>query len=157
MEQGIGFSYLIATGNEAHVGMADIINFMVEDTHTQVIMAFIEGIRDRGKFLEAVHKAWKKKKPIIVLKIGRSDAGKTSALSHTGSLAGSEMVNEAAFKQNRVLIAEDVDDLIESARIFTQSALPHGDGIGVVSTSGGMAGLAADLIQKRGLRMGSLL
>lgn len=156
MEQGIGFSYLIGTGNEAHVDLADIINFMVEDRHTQVIMALIEGIKDVKKFLEAAQKALKKKKPIIVLKIGKSDSGIKSALSHTGSLAGSEKVNEAAFKQNGILIAEETDDFIESTRIFTQSILPNGDGIGVVSTSGGMGGLIADLIQKRGLRMGSL-
>lgn len=156
MEQGIGFSYLIGTGNEAHVDLADIINFMVEDRHTQVIMALIEGIKDVKKFLEAAQKALKKKKPIIVLKIGKSDSGIRSALSHTGSLAGSEKVNEAAFKQNGILIAEETDDFIESTKIFTQSILPNGDGIGVVSTSGGMAGLIADLIHKKGLRMGSL-
>ena len=156
MEQGIGFSYLIGTGNEAHVDLPDIINFLVEDRHTRVIMALIEGIKDGKKFLEAAQKALKKKKPIIVLKIGKSDSGIRSALSHTGSLAGSEKVNEAAFKQNGILIAEETDDFIESTRIFTQSILPNGDGIGVVSTSGGMGGLIADLIHKKGLRMGSL-
>jgi acyl-CoA synthetase (NDP forming) len=155
-KQRIGFTYLVSTGNEAHIDSVDIINYMVQDEYTKVIMALIEGVKDGRKFLEVANRALDKKKPIIILKLGQSEIGRSSALSHTGSLAGSARVNDAAFRQSGVQVVEEVNDFIESGRIFTQTILPNGDGIGVVSTSGGLAELAADLIQKRQLRIGSL-
>ncbi len=155
-EKGVGFSYLVGTGNEADVDLVDCVQYMVEDSHTQVIMALVEGIKDGRRFLEVADRALEKQKPIVVLKLGQSEVGKQSALSHTGNLSGSAKVNEAAFRQKGILTVDEVNEFIESARIFTQTALPKGDGIGVVSTSGGSAGLAADLIHKHRLRVGCL-
>jgi acetate---CoA ligase (ADP-forming) len=155
-EMGIGFSYLIGTGNEAQVELIDCINYMVEDPSTKVIMALIEGFKDGRKFLQVAEKALQKRKPIVVLKLGQSEVGKKSALSHTGNLAGNVRVNDAAFRQKGVLVAEETNDFIESARILTQLLSPKGNGIGIVSTSGGTAGLAADLVIKRNLRVGKL-
>jgi acetyltransferase len=155
-EWGIGFSYLVGTGNEAHLDLVDCLRFLVEDPHTEVIMTLIEGIKDAPKFCAVAELALEKKKPIVALKLGASEAGVKSAASHTGNIAGSFPVYMGVFKQKGIITASEVNDFILSARTFIQTPLPEGEGIGVVTTSGGGAGLISDLIQKEGLRLGNL-
>ena len=155
-EWGMQFSYLVGTGNSAQLDEADCIRYAIEDPATKVVMTMIEGFKNGSKFLDVADLALKKKKPIVALKVGLSEAGAKMAASHTGKLAGSAKVNLAAFKQKGVLMVEEINDFILSAQIFTQTSLPEGDGIGVLSSSGGSAGLAVDLIEKEGLRVGEL-
>jgi len=155
-EWGIGFSYLVGTGNEAHLDLVDCLRFLVEDPHTEVIMTMIEGIKDTQKFCAVTELALQRKKPIVALKLGASEAGVKSAASHTGNISGSFPVYMGAFKQKGIVTATELNDFILSARTFLQTSLPEGEGIGVVTTSGGGAGLISDLIQKEGLRLGNL-
>ncbi len=153
---GIGFSYLVGTGNEAHLDILDCLRFMVEDPDTKVIMALVEGFKDGRKFLNVADMALEKRKPIVILKLGASESGMKCAATHTGNLAGSFPIYMGTFRQKGILTANEVNDFILSARTFVQAPLPEGDGIGVVTTSGGGAGLISDLIQKEGLRLGNL-
>lgn len=130
--------------------------FMVEDPDTEVIMALIEGIKDVKKFFSVANLAMEKKKPIVVLKLGASEAGRSCAATHTGNLAGSYPIYLGSFRQKRILVASGINDFILSARTFLQAPLPQGEGIGVVTTSGGAAGMISDVIQKEGLRLGNL-
>jgi acyl-CoA synthetase (NDP forming) len=155
-EWGVGFSYIVGMGNEANIDLTDCLRFMVEDPHTEVIMALIEGIRDVRKFSVVANLALEKRKPIIVLKLGASDAGRKCAATHTGNLAGAYPIYLGSFRQKRVLLASGIDDFILSARTLLHSPLPEGDGIGVVTTSGGGAGMISDVIQSEGLRLGNL-
>jgi len=155
-ELGIGFSYIVGTGNEANVDLTDCLRFMVEDPHTKVIMALIEGIKDGQKLFAIANLALKKKKPFIVLKLGASETGRKCAATHTGNLSGNFPVYLGSFKQNKIVTASGVSDFILSARTFLQTPLPEGEGIGVVTSSGGGAGLVSDLIHKEGCRLGNL-
>ncbi len=155
-EWGIGFSYLVGTGNEAHLDLVDFLRFMVEDPRTEVIMALIEGIKDAKKFCDVAELALEKKKPMIALKLGASESGVKSAASHTGNIAGSFPVYMGAFRQKGIVAASDVNDFILTARAFLQIPSLEGDGIGLVTTSGGGAGLLSDLIHQEGLRLGNL-
>lgn len=155
-EWGIDFSYIVGTGNEANLDLTDCLRFMVEDAHTEVIMALIEGIKDVRKFFTVADLAMEKKKPIVVLKLGASEAGKKCAATHTGNLAGAFPIYLGSFRQKRILTATGIDDFILSARTFLQVPLPDGEGIGVVTSSGGGAGMISDVIQKEGLRLGKL-
>ena len=155
-EWGVGFSYVAGMGNEANLDLTDCLRFMVEDPDTEVIMALIEGIKDVKKFFSVANLAREKKKPIVVLKLGASEAGRSCAATHTGNLAGAYPIYLGSFKQKRILLASGIDDFILSARTLLHSPLPEGDGVGVVTTSGGAAGMISDVIQKEGLRLGNL-
>lgn len=155
-EWGIGFSYLVGTGNEAHLDIMDCLRFMLEDPHTEVIMALVEGFKDGQKFFNVADLALKKRKPIVILKLGASESGVKCAATHTGNLAGSFPIYMGSFRQKGILTVNEVNDFILSARTFLQAPLPEGEGIGVVTLSGGGAGLISDLIQKEGLRLGNL-
>jgi acyl-CoA synthetase (NDP forming) len=155
-EWGIGFSYLVGTGNEAHLDLADFLRFMVEDPWTEVIMALIEGVKDTKKFCAVAELALERGKPIIALKLGASESGVRSATSHTGNIAGSFPVYMGAFRQKGIIATRDVNDFLLTARTLLQTPVPKGEGIGVVTTSGGGAGLLSDLIHQEGFRLGNL-
>lgn len=155
-EWEIGFSYLAGTGNEAHLSLVDFLKFMVGDPRTEVIMTLIEGIKDAKEFCRVAELALEKKKPIIALKLGASESGVKSAASHTGNIAGSFPTYMGVFRQKGIVPARDVNDFILTARTFLQISSLEGDGIGLVTTSGGGAGLLSDLIHQEGLRLGSL-
>lgn len=155
-EWGIGFSHFVGTGNEANLDLVDCLGFMVEDPDTKVIMALVEGIRDVRKFFKVAKLAREKKKPIVVLKLGASEAGRKSAATHTGNMAGLFPVYLGSFRQERILVASGIDDFLLTARTLLQAPLPAGEGIGVVTTTGGGAGLISDVIHREGLRLGNL-
>lgn len=153
---GLGFSYLISTGNEASIDVCDAIKFMVDDKETRVILALIEAINDGRKFLQVAEYALALKKPIVALKIGRTEMASKAVLSHTGKMAGSFPVYQGAFRQKGVLLAEDVDDFLSMAAHLSRFPLPEGRGLGILSTSGGAAELAADKAIEFGLSVPEL-
>jgi len=155
-DRGLGFTYHICAGNEAHLESSDYIKFMLDDPRTRLILAFIEGFKDGQKFLEVADYALDKQKPIIVLKVGRSEKGSRAAASHTGALTGSDKVHEAVFKQKGVLRADDLDDLVATALLFEKCPLPVGSGVGVISVSGGAMGIMADKAAEIGVDLPDL-
>jgi len=150
-EQKIGFSRWIASGNEADLGTADYIEYLAGDPHTKVIGIFMEGVGDGPRFREAAQKAAEAGKPIIVYKTGRSDLGRQSVQSHTGSLAGDDAVYDAVFKKYGILRVRAVWDLLDAAGAFSAQPLPRGNRVGIISTSGGANSMLADECAEAGL------
>jgi acetate---CoA ligase (ADP-forming) len=150
-EKKLGFSHMIATGNEGVLDISDFIQYMLYEESVEVIMVVAESIKDVNKFMTVADEALKVRKPIIIMKMGRTNAGKITALSHTGSMAGSSEINDALYRQKNVIIAQDIDDMLTSAELFSCKYNIQGNGVGIASTSGGGAGLTADLLEKEGL------
>ena len=146
--RGVDFSYFISSGNEAVLESSDYFRFMLDDPHTDVICAFIEGIQDKEKFIEVANLAIERKKPIILIKIGRSDNGVEAAFRHTGAITGSDSEFNTICKEKGIIRVDDLDDLIETASLFSKvcNKWPHvGRRIGVITVSGGGASLIADI------------
>jgi acyl-CoA synthetase (NDP forming) len=156
--RGIGFNFLISSGNEAVVDLSDYIEYLLEDDGTEVIITFIETIRRPEAFMRACIRAAEKAKPIIAVKVGRSEIARQVALSHTGALTGADGVQEALFKKLGVIRVDDLDQLLETAEAFARcrKRLPKGNGIGAIAVSGGEIGLISDLAQGLSLRFVSL-
>ena len=146
-----GFRYLISSGNEAVLDNADYIGYLTNDPHTQVIIAFLEGIRSPQKFVAAAQAAAEVSKPILLVKVGRSETARRAVQAHTGSLAGSDAVCDAVFRRLGVMRLDTLDELVETAELFLTCPPPAGEGIGFLSLSGGQIGLVADLAQDLGL------
>ena len=155
-ECGVGLSYAISTGNEADLEFADFARFLLEDESTKVIAGFIEGIKNPPKFLEVAKLAAEYGKPMVIIKIGRSEYGARAANSHTAALTGADEVINAAFKQYGVIRANGYDDCLEIAQILAAGKKPRADGIVAVSHSGGISSLLADMIGAEGLRLPDL-
>ncbi len=146
-----GFRYLISSGNEAVLDSADYIGYLASDPHTRVIIAFVEGIRSPQKFVAAAQAAAEAGKPLLLVKVGRSEAARQAVQAHTGSLAGSDAVCDAVFHHLGVMRLDTLDELVEAAVLFLTCSLPQGEGVGLLSLSGGQISLVADLAQDLGL------
>ncbi len=146
-----GFRYLISSGNEAVLDSADYIGYLVEDPHTRVIIAFLEGIRSPQKFVAAAQAAAEVGKPILLVKVGRSEVARRAVQAHTGSLAGADAVVDAILRRLGVMRLDSLDELMEAAELFITCPLPDGEGVGLLSLSGGHIGLVADQAQDTGL------
>jgi len=142
--RGIGFSFLISTGNEMDLEASDYIEFLLEDPQTKVIAVFLEGFRNIPRFLRVADLALGKNKPIVVLKIGRTEVGSKAAASHTGALTGSDVLYNAVFKQKGITRVYAQEDLIEVASLLAKAKPPRGGRIGMVTTTGGGAMHLAD-------------
>jgi acetate---CoA ligase (ADP-forming) len=151
--RGLGYSYAVSSGNELDLDVADYINFMVEDAGTKVITCLIEGIRRPQAFCAAAEKALQAGKPILVIKIGRSERGKASTQTHTGSLAGDDEVFNAVCKKYGIVRCDTLDDLIETALVFQSGRLPAGKRIAMVGFSGGTKGMFLDYAADAGAEL----
>ena len=140
------FSYVISCGNSKIVEVVDYIDFLIDDENTNVIVSYIEGVTNPKKFLATLKKAALKKKPVILLKIGRSEKGSKAASSHTGSLSGSDASFNAIFEKYGVIRVDDLEDLVSlSNMISTMGELPKGDRVVSLNGSGGENGVACDV------------
>ena len=140
------FSYVISCGNSKIVEVVDYIDFLVDDDNTNVIVSYIEGVTNPAKFVATLKKAALKKKPVILLKIGRSEKGSRAASSHTGSLSGSDASFNAIFDKYGVIRVDDLEDLVSlSNMISTWDELPKGDRVVSLNGSGGENGVACDV------------
>ena len=148
---GIGFSYVISTGNEADLNMADFLDYMVEDANTHAVMLFCEAVRNGPAFVAALAKARRLGKPIIAIKIGRSDAGSRASASHTASLSGSYTAYRAVFERYGVIEAEDPDEAVAIAGVLVTCPLPKGRRTGIITPSGGGGAWMADTLSLHGL------
>ncbi|CAB50201.1 acetate--CoA ligase I subunit alpha [Pyrococcus abyssi] len=154
IKEDIGFSKFISVGNMADLDFAELMEYLADTEEDKAIALYIEGIRNGRKFIE-VAKRVTKKKPVIALKAGKSESGARAASSHTGSLAGSWKIYEAAFKQSGVLVANTIDEMLSMARAFTQP-LPRGKRVAIMTNAGGPGVLTADELDKRGLKLANL-
>ena len=148
---GIGFSYVISTGNEADLNMGDFLDYMVEDRYTHAVMLFCEAVRNGESFVAALAKAKRAGKPVIAIKVGRSAAGSRASASHTASLSGSYTAYRAVFERYGVIEAEDADEAVAIAGVVVTSPLPKGRRVGVITPSGGGGVWMADTLSAQGL------
>ena len=151
VDEGIGFSYIVSTGNEADLDFCDFARYLLDDDGTRVIAGFIEGFKDGRKFLEVARLAAERGKPIVLIKIGRSDLGARAAGSHTAALTGVDAVYDAAFAQYGVIRVQDYDDLLQVSNLLARCPRPPRRGVAVVSHSGGISSLTADMFGQAGL------
>jgi len=150
--QQMGLHLVVGVGNKADVDDSDILAHLSADRHTKTIMVYIEGIKRGRRFIDVASRI---RKPVIALKTGRSRAGSKAALSHTGSLAGTDRIYDGAFKQAGVIRVRAIEELFDSALALSISP-PADDGIGIISNGGGAAILAADLCEDLGLHLPDL-
>ena len=155
-DRSIGISYFISTGNEAVLESSDFIEYLLDDPHTSVIMALIEGLRDAEKFLRVAELALKKKKPILVMKVGKTESGSKAASSHTGSMTGSDLVYDAVFKQKGVIRVEEVEDLYLTASALAKCQRPKGNRVGIITTTGGGGVILTDKLVEMGMSLPEL-
>jgi acyl-CoA synthetase (NDP forming) len=155
-ERKIGISHFVSTGNESDLETSEFIDFLVADSNTKVIALFLEGAKNGTKFREAAEKALQAKKPIIVLKTGKSEKGRQSALTHTGAMTGSDKVYDALFKQLGILRVKTMEDLIEGAVALASQPLPAGNRIAFISPSGAACSLVSDVSEELGLKIADL-
>jgi acyl-CoA synthetase (NDP forming) len=142
--RGIGLSKLISTSNEADLDMADFIDFLADDEATSVIALYMEGVRHPDKFRAAALKAARKGKPVVVFKIGRSEAGATAAVSHTGALAGADRMYDALFREVGAIRAQTFADLLDIPAALSSSRVLRGKRVAVLTSTGGAGTLVAD-------------
>jgi acetate---CoA ligase (ADP-forming) len=153
---GLALSYVISAGNESDLGAGEFFEYMVQDAATDVILLFIEGIRDVDKFLAAARRAAEIGKPVIVTKVGRSGAGERAAASHTASMAGWSAAYDAVFAKYGFIVSNDLDEAVTIAAVLTTNPLPKGDRVAVLTVSGGAGIWGADTIAMQGLQLPEL-
>ncbi len=146
----VGFSHFLSLGNEADVTETDIIEYLGDDPNTTVIAAYVEQIRDGRRFLEVAREV-SRKKPIVLLKAGRTSAGARAVSSHTGSLAGSYSAYQAAFKQAGVIEVDTVAELFDVSMCLDFQPLPTGKRAVILTNAGGPAALASDSLSAHGI------
>jgi acetate---CoA ligase (ADP-forming) len=154
--RGILTGLWISTGNEADIQVADGISFLADDPGTEAIACYMEAIKDRDRFIDAVSRARANGKPVIAMKVGGSAVGAAAAASHTASLAGSDQIYDAAFRQLGVERAQTPEDLIEIAYACTRGRLPRSRRLAVMTVSGGAGVLMADAAEREGVELTAL-
>ena len=150
-EIGIKVSHWIPTGNEADLESADFIEYFADLPETGAVAAYIEGFQDGDSFRRAADHAARRGVPIVMVKVGRTDVGRSWAQSHTGHLAGQDQVVSAVMRQYGVTRVEGLDELLDTATFLARSKPPVAPGVGVYSISGGTSGHLADMLSAAGL------
>lgn len=155
MKEKVGFSAFASLGSMLDIGWGDLIDYLGEDPHTKAILVYMETIGDARKFLSAAREV-ALIKPIIVIKAGRTEAAAKAAASHTGSLAGSDDVLEAAFKRAGVLRVSKISELFHMAEVLAKQPRPRGKRLTIVTNAGGPGVLATDTLIRGGGELTSI-
>ncbi len=150
--QNIGLSAIISVGNKSDIDEADLLEYLVEQKDTKAILMYIEGIQ-KGERLVHVLKKATKKKPIVVIKSGRSKRGAIAAASHTGSLAGADEIFDAIMKQCGVLRAESVQEALDWSNYLSRTQIPKGENTLIITNGGGVGVLATDACEKYRIKL----
>lgn len=146
------FSYSISSGNSSVVSMEDYLDYLVDDEDTKVVGLYLEGVTRPRRFLNCLKKAALARKPVVVLKVGRSEKGSRVAASHTGSLSGADRIYDAVFDKFGVIRVNDLEELLATTVLFsTLPHLPEKSGFASISLSGGETGICADMGELHGI------
>jgi 4-hydroxybutyrate---CoA ligase (ADP-forming) len=158
MAQGIGFSKVISMGNKVDMDENDVLELLSDDVETRVIVMYLEDIHDGRRFMEIAKKITvDSKKPIIVLKAGRTPEGAKAAMSHTGALMGSDEIYDSLFTQSGVIRVDTMQDLFDLSTAFSKQPVPPANGdVVIVSNAGGPAIISTDACSKYGLKMADI-
>jgi len=150
--RGVGLSHIISAGNAIGVQFHEYIDYLGQDDATKVILMYLEGIKEGGQIVRVAREV-SKRKPIVILKVGRSKAGARAAASHTGSLAADDAIVDAAFRQAGIIRVTNVDEMFDVAMAFANMPLPKGNRVAIVSEGGGDNSVAADNAEHFGLEV----
>jgi acetate---CoA ligase (ADP-forming) len=156
LRRGIRFSYVVATGNEADLEVQDVLEFLLDDERTRVIVIYLEGLKDPRRFASIAARAQQLGKTLIVGKVGRSRTAARAALSHTGHLAGDDAAYQAMFDRYGVISVRAPEELLDAALAVSTSPVPAGNRTAIVSLSGGSAVWMADACEEAGLELPEL-
>ncbi|MFK4492247.1 acetate--CoA ligase family protein [Bradyrhizobium sp. USDA 336] len=156
LARGIGIGRVVTVGNEACLDVADFIDYFADDEDTRVITSYCEQIRRPVEFIKACEHAADKGKPIVMIKIGRSEKARQAALAHTGSLVGSDVAIDAVLKRLGVIRVDTVDDLIETAVALSSTKRPRGRRVAFASFSGTAASILSDVADTYGIEFPAL-
>jgi acetate---CoA ligase (ADP-forming) len=146
-ERGVGYSHYLAAGNSCDVDVCDFASYLVEDAACRAIALCFEGVKSGARLLALGAKAAAAEKPIVVYKVANGAASAAAALSHTGTLAGSNAAYRAAFERGRFIVVDDLEALFETAQFFAKARRPKASGVAVMATSGGAAVVTADMAE----------
>lgn len=149
LKSRVGFSAFVSIGSMADVGWGDLIDWLGNDPMTQSILIYMESIGDPRAFLSAAREV-AQTKPVIVIKVGRTEEAARAAASHTGALTGSDAVLEAAFRRAGVLRVETIGELFDMAEVLSKQPRPRGPRLTIVTNAGGPGALATDALVKKG-------
>jgi acetyltransferase len=149
---GIGFSKIVSLGNKADLNEVDFLTYLGEDPETKVILLYLESIADGRRFIE-VGSTVTRKKPVILLKGGITEAGAKAALSHTGSMAGGITALKVALRKAGIIQVSSVSELFDMAIAFNSQPIPTGSRVGIVTNAGGAGVVISDLLVSRGLKL----
>jgi len=152
--EDVGFSKFISLGNKADIDEVDLLLTLAEDRETKVILGYLEGVSNGTRFMEVAREV-SRKKPVIIIKSGRTQAGARAASSHTGTLTGLDTAYEAAFRQCGIIRAETVQTLFDYAIAFAYQPLPRGPNLAILTNAGGPGIIAADAVENSILQMAS--
>ncbi len=151
-EDNLGLSSIVSIGNKADLSEVEILSYLFQDKLTKVIFMYMEGLENGREFMEIVKKKPEEKK-IIALKAGRSKAGARAVASHTGSLAGSDEIFDAAFRQAGIIRAYSLEDAFNWVATIASSPPPKGKNVVIITNGGGLGVVAADACEKYGLKL----
>lgn len=151
--EGLGFRYFASVGNQADLSFSDFLAYMVADPEIKVICAYLEGLKAEEDILPVLRSALLKKKPVVMIKVGNTEAGSRAARSHTGALAGSEENYTALFRQTALARAEDFEQMMAYLKITLMERRPRGRKVAIISISGGGAVMLADKCGRSGLQV----
>ena len=155
--RGLGVARFVSIGNQADVSLADVLDFLADDPATTIVACFVEAL-EAGRHFVDVASRLTAQKPLVILKGGRSDAGRRAAGSHTGALAGTYEVYRAAFRRAGAVVAEETDEFLDAieALVVAGARRPAAPGVAVLTVSGGPSVVAADTAEREGLRVPAL-
>ncbi len=145
VRENVGFSGFVSVGSMLDVGWGDLIRHFGEDPRTESIVMYMESVGDAPAFLSAAREV-AARKPIVAIKVGRTEAAARAAASHTGAMTGSDAVLDAAFRQCGVLRVDTIEELFDIAEVMSKQPLPRGPRLGIVTNAGGPAALAVDAL-----------
>ena len=154
-EYDVGFSKFLSMGNKLDIDEADLLQYLADDDDTSVIGMYIEGMNRGREFMKEALKT-SKKKPIIVLKSGRTDSGAKAASSHTGAMSGSDSVYDADLRQSGTIRAQNLEEMTDYLQVFSSMPVPDGKNIAIVTNAGGMGVMAADAVSDYRLSLAKL-
>ncbi len=149
----IGLSALIMTGNEADLTVGDMLQVAVDDPDTTVIMLYSEGIKEAAGFVAGLEAARRARKPVVMMKVGRSAVGSAAAQSHTASIAGDDRVTDAVLRELGVVRVQTTEQMLDIARLASRGIYPENNTLGVITVSGGAGVIISDAAEAIGLPM----
>jgi len=152
----IGFSHWVSVGNEAVIGIADFLKYLVSDPATQVIAVYLESVKDVQKWRRVFHDAIYAEKPIIYIKSGISEAGSKAVSSHTGSIAGEDFIAESFFQQNGAVRVGEIEEMFDNVMMFSAGKRPAKGRVGIITSSGGAGIIIADACSKHNVPLATL-